>query len=259
MIVVAVSLAGALLFGLPFITGSTPAASPGLAIGAGMLAVLVAAEVAARRLDSRRFALLMAIAAIDSALRLVIVLGVLGFSPIFFLVLCAGYVYGAEFGFLSGATALFVSALVTGGVGPWLPYEMLGVGGVGAAAGLAGRGRRGTIRRRDLLVLAIIGTIMGWVYGAVLDLMDWANFYRGVPDLGWAPGLGIAELVRRFGRFYAVTSLVWDTFRAIGNAVLVLGFGLPVLTALRRLHTRFSVEVVDDVAEIPAPTVSPAT
>lgn len=253
MILGLVSSLGALLFLWPFLGGATPATAPGLALGVGLVGVITATEAAGRRLDSRRLALLMAIAAIDSALRLVVVVGVLGFSPMFFLVLCAGYIYGAEFGFLAGATALLVSAIVTGGLGPWLPYEMLGVGWVGAVAGLAGRGRLGAIRRRDLVVLAIVGTIMGWLYGAVLDMTDWATYFRGVPDLGWAPGLGLAEMLRRFGRFYLVTSLVYDSFRAAGNAILVLCFGLPVLTALRRLHTRFQLTILDDADVAPEP------
>jgi len=56
-----------------------------------------------RRLDSGRLALLAALAAIDAALRLALVSGIGGFSPIFFLVLCAGYEFGGLVWFLVGA------------------------------------------------------------------------------------------------------------------------------------------------------------
>jgi hypothetical protein len=47
-----------------------------------------------------------------------------GFSPVFVPIILAGYVFGSRFGFLMGAMTLLVSALLTGGVGPWLPYQM---------------------------------------------------------------------------------------------------------------------------------------
>ena len=33
--------------------------------------------------------------------------------------------FGPALGFLLGSTALLTSALLTGGVGPWLPFQML--------------------------------------------------------------------------------------------------------------------------------------
>ena len=60
---------------------------------------LLAVETMSRRLDTRGLAVIAAIAAVDSALRLALVSGIGGFSPIFLLILCAGYAMGAEFGF----------------------------------------------------------------------------------------------------------------------------------------------------------------
>jgi energy-coupling factor transport system substrate-specific component len=207
-------------------------------------------ETMSRRIDTRGLAIIAAVAAVDSALRLALVNGIGGFSPIFPLVLCAGYAMGAEFGFLCGATALLVSALVTAGVGPWLPYEMIAVGWVGAAAGLAGARRAGrSPQRRDVVVLAAVGVFAGFGYGAVMDVWDW-TFFRGAADFGYVPGLGAAAIAARFSHFYLATSLVYDTFRAVGNAVLVLLLGAPVLAALVRLRRRHSV-VIDESQELP--------
>jgi energy-coupling factor transport system substrate-specific component len=250
MRVAAVSVAGAALFLWPFTGLGTPGAAAAAAVSLGCLLALFAVEMMSRRIDTRGLAIIAAIAAVDSALRLALVNGIGGFSPIFPLVLCAGYAMGAEFGFLCGATALLVSALVTAGVGPWLPYEMLAVGWVGAAAGLAGARRAGrTPQRRDVVVLAVVGVLAGFGYGAVMDIWDW-SFFRGAADFGYVPGLGPTATAARFGHFYLATSLVYDTFRAVGNAALVLLLGAPVLSALVRLRRRHSVVIEEPVAAL---------
>src|SRR4030043_15203 len=78
-------------------------------------------------------ALLGVLVAINSALRFIetAVPGPGGFTPIFFLIILVGYVFGGRVGFLMGALPLLVSALVTGGVGPWLPAQMFTAGWVG--------------------------------------------------------------------------------------------------------------------------------
>lgn len=233
----AASLAGLALFLWPFAGLGFPPATPAIAVALGALAALTLVEFGTRRLDPRLLALLSALAAIDAALRMAVVSGVGGFSPIFFLILCAGYVFGPSFGFICGATALLVSALATGGLGPWIPYQLFAAGWVGAGAGLAGRWAKGTWS------LAVVGLLAGFAFGALLDVWDW-TYFRGSGDLGWSPGLGTLETLARFGRFYLVTSLAYDCFRAAGNALLILLLGPPVLAALRRLSARFTLEVV---------------
>ena len=215
-----------------------------MALSIGVVAVLVFVEASTRKLDARRFALLAAIAAIDAALRLVLVTGLGGFSPIFFLILAAGYVYGPSFGFLAGSVALLASAVATGGIGPWLPYEMVGCGFVGLVAGLAGMRRTGPVTWRDVAILASVGAITGFAYGALLDVWDWTTFYRGTPNFGWQPGLTITAALGRFGRFYLATSFVYDSVRAVGNVIAVTVLGAPVLAGLIRMRSRFSVVVV---------------
>jgi energy-coupling factor transport system substrate-specific component len=47
-----------------------------------------------------------------------------------------------------------------------------------------------------------------------------------------------------FGRFYLLTSLAYDTFRAVGNVLMVMALGAPVMAALARLRVRLTFEVV---------------
>ena len=244
-----ISVAGLALFLWPFVAADTPPAATSVALSLGVVAVLMFVEASTRRLDARRFALLAAIAAIDAGLRLVLVTGLGGFSPIFFLILAAGYVYGPTYGFLAGSVSLLASAVATGGIGPWLPYEMLGCGLVGLIAGLAGFRRSGPVTWRDIVVLATVGAVTGFAYGALLDIWDWTTFYRGAPGFGWEPGLAPTAALVRFGRFYVATSLVYDCFRAAGNALAVVVLGAPVLAGLIRMRSRFNVVVLDSMRQ----------
>jgi energy-coupling factor transport system substrate-specific component len=248
-----ISIAGLALFLWPFVGADTPPVATSLALSLGIVAVLLFVEASTRRLDARRFALLAAIAAIDAGLRLVLVTGLGGFSPMFFLILAAGYVYGPSYGFLAGSVALLASAVATGGIGPWLPYEMMGCGFVGLVAGVAGMRRSGPVTWRDIVVLASVGAVTGFAYGALLDVWDWTTFYRGAPGFGWQPGLSLTAALARFGRFYVATSLVYDGFRAVGNVLAVTLLGAPVLAGLIRVRARFNVIVLE-----PSPQLAPA-
>ena len=239
-----VSLIGVALFAWPFVGSDLPASTPAWTLCLACIAALLLIEAGTRQLDARGLALLAAIAAIDTALRLAVVEGIGGFSPIYFLVLCAGFVFGPTYGFLAGALSILVSALAGAGVGPWVPYQVFAVGWVGVAAGVAGRGRASLPGWRDVALLALVGAVMGWVVGALLDIQDWVPVYRGNPTLGWAPGMDAVTAAVHFARFYLLTSLAYDTFRAAGNVFMVAALGAPVLAALSRLRARLTFEVV---------------
>ena len=239
-----VSLAGIALFAWPFGGSGLPADTPAWALMAAGVGGLFLVEAGTRQLDARGIALLAAIAAVDTALRLAVIVGIGGFNPIYFLVLCAGYSFGASFGFMAGALSILVSAVLGGGVGPWVPYQVFALGWVGVAAALGGRWGNQSPGLRDVLVLAAIGGVMGYVFGALLDVTDWVPGYRGNPVIGWTPGMAPAAALVHFARYYALTSVAYDTFRAAGNVVMILVFGAPVLAAFARLRARMSFEVV---------------
>ena len=239
-----VSLAGAVLFAWPFLGTGLPDSTPASALMIACVAALLFVELGTRQLDSRAIALLAAIAAIDSALRLAVIVGIGGFNPIFFLVLCAGFVFGPSFGFLTGALSLLVSAVVGGGVGPWVPFQTFALGWVGVAAGVAGRWRRASPGWREVVLLAAVGGVMGYVFGALMTITDWIPFMRGNPTLGWEPGIAPATALVHFANFYMLTSFGYDSFRAAGNVVMVLALGAPVMAALARFRLRLTFEVV---------------
>ncbi|MDQ6772743.1 MAG: ECF transporter S component [Candidatus Dormibacteraeota bacterium] len=244
----AVSLLGLALFVWPFLGSGLPSYTPAWTLALAAAAGLLVVEAGVRQLDARGVALLAALAAIDTGLRLVVSQGVGGFSPVFFLVLCSGYALGPTYGFLVGAFSILVSSLAVGGVGPWVPYQVFATGWVGVAAGLAGRWRRDRVRAgwRDVIVLAVVGAAAGWAFGALMDIQDWITFYRGSPGFGWQPGMAASTSWLHFARFYLVTSLAYDSFRAAGNVLMVGLLGLPVLVALSRLRARLAFEIVPE-------------
>jgi len=187
---------------------------------------------------SKLVALLGVLVAANAALRLVPTF--LGASPLFALIILVGAVFGPVFGFQMGALTLLVSAFLTGGIGPWLPFQMLGAGWVGLCAGWLPRPAN---PRRRLMVLAAFGIVTGFAYGAVLNLYSWPFAAPGVgQDLGlyWNPSLSAGEALQHYARFYLVTSLWYDAFRALANAGLILLIGGPVLRTLDRSLAHFS-------------------
>ncbi len=183
-------------------------------------------------LDSKGLALLALLTALNASLRLLPSFE--GGSPIFFLLIVGGFVFGAGFGYMFGALTLFVSAIITGGAGPWLPYQMMVAAWVGMSAGLLGvwwRGR-GEEARGGLVVglLAGFGAIWGLLYGLFLNLWFWA------PTVSGAAGV---ELLPSYLSFYLVTSFGYDLWRSALNVILVVTLGGATLRVLYRFRRRF--------------------
>jgi energy-coupling factor transport system substrate-specific component len=192
-------------------------------------------------MSARTVAVLGVLTAVNAALRAVP--GPAGFSAIFFLLGLCGYVYGATFGFLLGVLSLLVSALMGGGVGPWLPYQMFASGWMGMTSAWLPDLRRWPAA--ELLMLVVWTGLWGLLFGAIMNLWFWP--YLGALQAGagqnWELGLRLAETLKRYGAFYAATSLWWDLGRLAGNAGLVLFLGVPLLKVLRRFEHVLGFEV----------------
>jgi energy-coupling factor transport system substrate-specific component len=212
----------------------------------GLCLVVLLYEAQGQAINTKLIALLGVLVAINAALRFIEVAipGPGGFSPIFFLIILTGYIYGGKFGFLMGSLTMFVSALVTGGVGPWLPSQMFAAGWAGMSASFCRplvHGLRLENKRGEVVILAIFGVLWGFLYGFIMNLWSWP-FIAGPAEQYWAPGTGFAETLNRYLAYYVVTSLGWDILRAAGNALVILGFGSPTLRALRRFQRRFDFD-----------------
>jgi energy-coupling factor transport system substrate-specific component len=198
-----------------------------------IILVVVLAQLADGGMDAKAIAMLGVLAAVITALR-PLGGGVAGLEPIWVVLILGGRALGPGFGFSLGAVSLFASALLTGGVGPWLPFQMLGAAWVGMGAGLLPR----ATGRRELLMLSAYGAAACIAYGFLLNLWFWP-FTSGLPaQLAFTAGAGMGENLLAWLRFCLVTSLGYDIPRATLTVVLILVAGRPVLLALRRMARR---------------------
>jgi len=247
-----------------------------------LVLAIVLAGVSEDGIDARAVAVLGVLAAVGAALR-PLGAGTAGIEPVFVLLVPAGRVFGRGFGFVLGAVTLLASALLTGGVGPWLPFQMLGAAWIGLGAGClpALRGRA------EVVLLAAYATVAGLVFGFLMDLTVWP-FLTGVgtltgagaltgagpwggagpagagpSGLSFVPGAPLTDNLAAFARFAIATSLGWDVLRGVTLAVVTLLTGRAVLLALRRTARRaaFDPPVIDvpgvRVLEVEAPEISP--
>ena len=233
------SLFGVLAFTWPFFVskGSTLGASSVAPVIFGALLLLVLGVVLAQLseggLDAKALALLGVLSALGAAFR-PFGAGTAGVETIFFLLVVAGRALGPGFGFSLGCTTLFASALITGGVGPWMPYQMFACAWIGLGAGLLPKASG----RREIGMLMIYGAVSAFAYGFLLNLSFWPFTLGGETRLSFIPGAPVLENLHRYLLFDATTSLGWDTGRAITNALLIALAGGAVLGALRRAARR---------------------
>ena len=226
--------------------------APLVAAAVGVLVVAaVTLELRRGSMNGATVAVLGVLSATAGLLRLVDLPG--GGSGIFFLVVLAGAAFGARFGMLLGLCAMATSAVLTGGVGPWLPFQMLALGWMGGAAGLAGGLTRRLPAPVEVASLAAVGWVWGFVYGAVMNLWFWP-FTTGQGPLSWEPGLSAGATLDRYWSFYVATSLAWDAAAALTNALLIAVTGGPLLASMRRVACRLEPVVeLDEGAAAPGP------
>ncbi len=209
-----------------------------------ILVVVVVVELTEGGMDSKTLAMLGVLTAVNAALR-TLGAGLAGVELVFFLLVLGGRVFGAGFGFVLGCSSLFASALLTSGVGPWLPYQMLCAGWIGLGAGLLPRGVRG---RNEIGMLVVYGIACAYGFGFLMNLSSWP-FVLGVEvaghsgSLAFVPGAPMVENLQRFLVYTLLTSTGgWDTGRAITNSIAIVVLGPSVLATLRRAARRASYD-----------------
>ncbi|WP_104081739.1 ECF transporter S component [Cryobacterium sp. Y11] len=244
--------AGSLLavsaFAWPFFVGAVPADAQ-VAVPIVAFALIPALIVAlALTLDREMYtaqtvALLGVLSAVGAAVRIAGA-GAGGVEAVFVLLILAGRVYGARFGFLLGLLTIAVSSALWGGFGPWTPFQMFACGWVAAGAGLLPRwqnaARRESSGQRmranlEIALLAAYGVVASYLFGLIMNLWFWPFVVGSGTGISYEATADPGQNLASFALYSLVTStLTWDTVRAITTVVGIASVGPAVLAALRR-------------------------
>ena len=196
---------------------------------------LVIIQISNSALDAKSVALLGVLSALIAAIR-PLGAGAVGIEPMWFILILSARVFGPSFGFILGLTSMFVSALLTGGVGPWLGYQVFAAAWIGMAAGmLPGKKLRG---RKEIALLVLFGIIASELFGILMDLQFWPWALGANTQISYLVHGSIAQNLSRFITFHFASAMAWDVPRAIFTTILLLLSGQAVLSALRRTKTR---------------------
>lgn len=208
------------------------------------LLVLLLLEASAGSLTAKELAILAVLIALNALIRL-LGAGVAGVETVFALIVLAGFAFGPSFGLLLGSLSLLTSALLTAGVGPWLPFQMMAAGLVGLGAGLVAKPIRLIASREKprwypvLGLLACYAIAASYFFGAVMTMWNWPYLAGTDSSISFDPELGPFGNLQRFWQFQLLTGgILWDTGRAITTTLLIFIVGKPVLISLERISKR---------------------
>jgi energy-coupling factor transport system substrate-specific component len=185
-------------------------------------------------LSSKDVAFLGILTALVAALR-PLGIGAIGIEPMWFALILAARVMGPIFGFMLGASSMFLSALLTGGVGPWLGYQVFAAAIIGSGVAIIPSRVRG---KGEIALLVIYGVCAAELFGILMDLQFWPWSLGSGTELSYIPGADLSTNISHFVSYHFISALAWDIPRATITAALVAIAGKPVLNALRRARTK---------------------
>ena len=196
--------------------------------------LLLLISVSNKSLDSKSVALLAVLSALIAALR-PMGTGAVGIEPMWFVLILSARVFGASFGFLLGTISIFLSAILTGGLGPWVAYQSFAAGWIGLGVAIIPKKVKG---KMEIAALACYGIIAAEFFGIAMDLQFWPWTLGADTQLSYRAGAPLGENFSHFISYHFLSSMAWDIPRAIFTASLILFTAKPVLHTLRRAHTR---------------------
>ncbi len=175
-------------------------------------------EFESMAVSSKEIALIAMLTTISAVLRIPFA-AIPSIQPCTYLIICSGLVFGPLAGFMVGSLTALVSNFFLGH-GPWTLYQMFAWGIAGMTAGFLGR------FKVHVAWLVAFGVIWGYLFGWITNTWFWVSF---IYPLTWKTFLT-----------YQVTSIWFDTFHAIGNALFLGIFGMKTISILEQYKKRFN-------------------
>ncbi len=177
-----------------------------------------------RKSTPRMIALISCIAASNVVLRQMF--HGFGPTPVFFLVIMTGLVFGPLPGFIVGSSTILASNFFVGGHGPWTVLQMTGLGLTGFFAAYLPKWER---HRRAILCL--YGAASGVLYGLFTDLFSWL-YFSGEYTLATYAAVALR------GAFFTASY-------SIGNVFFLWFLSLPMLRIFSRFKRRLAFSKED--------------
>jgi energy-coupling factor transport system substrate-specific component len=146
------------------------------------------------------------------------------FKPVVAIVIIAGVSFGAEAGFLVGATAGFVSNFFFG-QGPWTPWQMFCFGLIGFLAGILFK--KGLLKRTKLSLCLFGGLSTFFVYGGIINIGSVMMFSS---HFSWE--VLLASYVSGFW---------FDMVHALATVMFLFILARPMLEKLDRIKTKYGL------------------
>jgi len=194
--------------------------------------LLVIVLITQEELGSKKIALLGILTALIASLR-PLGIGAIGIEPMWFALIIASRAMGPTFGFLLGTLSMSLSAILTGGIGPWLSYQIFAAALIGWGTTLIPKKLRGA---KEVLALVFYGIAASLFFGIAMDLQFWPWTLGPGTQLSYVPGAEIGDNLDRFFTYHFISALAWDIPRAVLTSILLALAARPMLIALRRAN-----------------------
>ena len=188
-----------------------------ISLGIAVLAlILFMTGFEKRNIGSRRMVLTAVMTALAVVGRFIPLI-----KPVTAICIIAGMYLGAEAGFFTGSLSVLISNIYFG-QGPWTPFQMLGFGLIGLAAGYLSKP---LIRSRVFLI--IFGVLSGAAYSFIMDIWTVLWYSGGFDWRLYLTALGSA--------------LPFTITYAVSNVLFLLILGGPMGRKLGRIKVKYGV------------------
>ncbi|WML52837.1 ECF transporter S component [Neobacillus sp. PS3-12] len=177
-----------------------------------------------RKIEAGELVLLAVLAAIAAVGRVPFA-SIPSVQPTTFVILMSGFVFGAESGFVIGATAALASNMILG-QGPWTPWQMAAWGLVGFTAGLL----RHTSFMKRTWGRIIFGIVWGFLFGWIMNIWGFFSFAQSEGTMS----------IKALISYFAASSL-FDSMHAISNIFFLLIFGNIWIKNLSRFKKKYGL------------------